>query len=236
MNVDGCGIDGCGKRIVVKSLGLCSAHYAKQRKYGDPRAPRPNARQVCSVEGCDLKAVGQGLCDKHYRRQRRYGTPTPEPRPTVCQVADCDRGVESRGLCDRHYRQSMRGHLGTRWCLMCGRAMPTDASTRRKFCSDDCKQRAQMLDRQENGRRDWLKRYGLTVEQYDEMLAAQSGCCAICESSNPKGRAGSPYFQVDHCHSTGRVRGLLCGPCNSGLGSFGDDPEVLMKAVAYLTA
>lgn len=64
--------------------------------------------------------------------------------------------------------------------------------------------------------RSWRKKYGLTVERYNEMLAAQGGACAICKST----KAGSKgqMFAVDHCHDSGRVRGLLCIACNSRLG------------------
>lgn len=82
-------------------------------------------------------------------------------------------------------------------------------------------------------RRSNLARYGITPEEYDEMLARQSGKCAICASSDPRNRWGR--FAVDHCHDTGVVRGLLCGPCNTGVGQFGDDPLRLRAAAKYLT-
>jgi len=71
--------------------------------------------------------------------------------------------------------------------------------------------------------------YGLTPEQFTDMVLAQGGHCAIC------GRAPK-RLMVDHDHATGRVRGLLCGRCNSALGTFGDTVEGLMRAVAYLQA
>lgn len=57
-----------------------------------------------------------------------------------------------------------------------------------------------------------LKRYGVSPEDYDVMLAAQSGVCAICSTSEPQG--GRKFFCVDHNHTTGRVRALLCHACN----------------------
>ena|SRR5208283_350916 len=80
-----------------------------------------------------------------------------------------------------------------------------------------------------------LKReYGLTIEGYDALFDSQGGCCALCgrEFIQRHGRAGSP--QVDHDHESGQVRGLLCPPCNAGLGAFHDSEIYLRLAIAYL--
>lgn len=75
-------------------------------------------------------------------------------------------------------------------------------------------------------------KYGLTTDEYSSLLKSQNGRCAICETDDPKGRHG--VFVVDHCHDTGRVRGLLCNFCNVAIGRFGDTPEALMRVVDYL--
>ena len=77
---------------------------------------------------------------------------------------------------------------------------------------------------------DWqrLKRYGISKDDYAALLEQQSNCCAVCQREFDR----TPH--IDHDHETGRVRGLLCYPCNSGLGQFQDDTEVLKKAIAYL--
>lgn len=70
-----------------------------------------------------------------------------------------------------------------------------------------------------------------TVEEYDAMLAAQGGGCAICEIKvDRNGRR----LAVDHCHDTGVVRGILCMNCNATLGRMNDDPALLRKAAEYL--
>lgn len=74
--------------------------------------------------------------------------------------------------------------------------------------------------------------YVLSPEGYDRLFAQQGGQCAICGTSEPGGRF--TRLLVDHCHKTGTVRGLLCHGCNAGLGLFGDDPERVSAAVAYL--
>jgi hypothetical protein len=76
-----------------------------------------------------------------------------------------------------------------------------------------------------------LKKYGLTVERFHEMIIAQSGRCAICGEAFTYAQRG---LNVDHDHDTGRVRGLLCARCNIGLGAFKDRPEILEAALLYL--
>lgn len=73
--------------------------------------------------------------------------------------------------------------------------------------------------------------WGLSWEGYSKILASQKGRCAICSSSDPKGRG---RFHVDHNHMTGKIRGLLCTSCNLILGHSNDNPSVLFSAVEYL--
>lgn len=78
-----------------------------------------------------------------------------------------------------------------------------------------------------------LRKYGLTIKQYERMLKKQKGRCAVCKRKDSGDRRGH-RMHVDHCHDTGVVRGLLCSNCNMGIGKFGDDPERLEIAAAYL--
>lgn len=75
--------------------------------------------------------------------------------------------------------------------------------------------------------------YGLTIEDYQRMLAEQGGGCAICGQAAGSYR-NQDFLCVDHNHETGQVRGLLCGSCNDGLGRFRDNPILLASAIAYL--
>lgn len=74
-------------------------------------------------------------------------------------------------------------------------------------------------------------RFGISIEEYEQLLASQNGCCALCgklETENKRRLA------VDHCHATGKVRKLLCDRCNVLLGHAKDDIEILTKAISYL--
>jgi hypothetical protein len=74
--------------------------------------------------------------------------------------------------------------------------------------------------------------FGMTPEDYDAILTAQKGVCAICGVDKPS--AHRRHFYVDHCHTTGKIRGLLCSSCNTGLGHFKDNPGLLTTAISYL--
>ena len=80
--------------------------------------------------------------------------------------------------------------------------------------------------------REFTKKYGIPISDYDEMLSDQQGQCAICKSTDPKGRWNR--FCVDHDHVTGKVRGLLCDHCNRALGLLGDNIASLEAAIRYL--
>lgn len=83
--------------------------------------------------------------------------------------------------------------------------------------------------------RDFRKKYGIDFATYQRMLIEQRGICAVCEQPETKFQHGAiRMLSVDHNHATGVVRGLLCGNCNMGVGYFGENPDILRKAIAYL--
>ena len=81
-------------------------------------------------------------------------------------------------------------------------------------------------------------KYGLSLEQFFDLVKKQNGLCACCGEKQDYKTVGKTHQElyVDHCHETGRVRGLLCGRCNTGIGMLGDTLEHLRKAVTYLEA
>ncbi|RKR92841.1 recombination endonuclease VII [Micromonospora pisi] len=103
-----------------------------------------------------------------------------------------------------------------------------------KACTSDYGHQRWLARGEENRaitRRQWLARkFGITVEQYNEMWRAQDGKCAICGQPETE----REWLSVDHDHSDGTVRGLLCRMHNAALGGFGDSPELLLAAVEYL--
>lgn len=112
------------------------------------------------------------------------------------------------------------------------------ADDRVKYCGKECaddaakKQRSTAATKYHDkfgGHRGFhlKQRYGISIEQHDEMVKRQRSRCAICGRKCAK-------LHVDHDHETGRVRALLCRSCNTGLGKLGDSPERLREAAAYV--
>lgn len=111
---------------------------------------------------------------------------------------------------------------------------PNRPRTRCDYCRNVALRwkRKQTHDPEQHRRYVLRSRYGLTPEDFEALLAEQGGRCALCGSTNPHGRYDR--FLVDHCHDTGRVRGLLCPPCNTLIGSMGDNAEGVRKVISYL--
>lgn len=81
------------------------------------------------------------------------------------------------------------------------------------------------------------RKYGITKEQWYEIYNAQNGCCYICQRHEKKIRASkSKYLTVDHCHYTGRIRGLLCVNCNGNiLPAISENPDIALRIFMYLS-
>lgn len=199
----------------------------------------------CSL--CSQPVKARGWCDKHYRAWYRYGDPLvpdqrlrTEPLPP-CSTEGCHNISKAKGLCDNCYHKAAR----TRYeyvCDNCGVSFTGRKRWRGKaFCSRKCKEEAWRgspeawaVQRKHN----YKRKFGITVEEYEQMRDAQSSRCAICGTDEPNGRVSKHtaeyWLHVDHDHETGKVRALLCSHCNTTLGKMNDDPELLRKAADYL--
>lgn len=113
----------------------------------------------------------------------------------------------------------------TRVCCRC--AAPPTNRTGVPYCNS-----CRAIARQEQARARVLRAYGITTADYDRLLAAQRGGCAVCRTTDP-GR-GQRVFVVDHDHVSNHVRGLLCHNCNSAIGLLRDDPKIIAAAADYV--
>lgn len=120
-------------------------------------------------------------------------------------------------------------------CAQCGVTFETSARGHgRRYCSKPCVGAA-ARDKVPQRWRHVSSRYGLAPSDFDAMLEAQDGACAICRRTLDGVGLAPNAPQVDHDHATDRVRGLLCRPCNTALGFLDDDVERLRRALDYLT-
>jgi hypothetical protein len=130
--------------------------------------------------------------------------------------------------------------MHTSICLTCNKEFHYKIKRARKFCSKKC------LADYYNSRRSYdyarnanLKHhFGIDINEYNKLAESQDGLCAICKKpesdNNGRWKKKILALAVDHCHKTGKVRGLLCRRCNQGIGKFEEDPILLKKAVDYL--
>jgi hypothetical protein len=140
---------------------------------------------------------------------------------TLSKVCGCCKKEKSES--EYHYRSIDSKKLNS-WCKDCKNISRKE----RRRHTPDCKKKAKQY---------YLKQwYGLSVEQYESMYEKQKGSCAICNvllsltQDGPKGNR----VHVDHCHRTGKVRGLLCTKCNTILGMANDNASTLAAAIIYL--
>jgi hypothetical protein len=202
-------------------------------------------RKFCTVEGCGSAVTAKDLCGLHYERLRRTGTTEKRAsqEKVTCVRCGLRNGdyIRSDGrVCKACYQKEKRAAAITPGiCANCGEKFePTRRysveSGRAMYCSRKCKDiawRKSGRNAEASLRSYYHRRYGLTEEQVAEM---REHGCEICGavSDGAEGRWGN--LHIDHNHETGVVRGVLCTTCNTGLGQFKDNPELLEKAAAYL--
>jgi|SRR5713101_6660310 len=100
---------------------------------------------------------------------------------------------------------------------------------RRRYATDPEYRKKHLARRRKVRRRDGLMTYGMTVADYNTLLAMQNAVCAICKKKSDR------TLGVDHCHKCGKIRGLLCLKCNTGLGCYDDSGDLMSAATAFVT-
>jgi predicted nucleic acid-binding Zn ribbon protein len=226
-----CSRNDCNRPVYAR--GLCSRDYQYARYHGAlPDKPESRACEYCGRMFTSDRKWNARYCSRrcneqaHYDRTRR----APGYGPGVCE--QCGKSLPERRRSDMRFCSAKCGDAWRnarrsaellaarmdRICRGCGGPIPSSRTANAVYCSEACKVSSRRHEA-----------YGLTKAELGALLA-QHERCAICGGSD-WGRKGP---QVDHCHKTGRVRGVLCGNCNQGLGRFADDPARLRAAAAYL--
>ncbi len=200
-----CSKEGCTKK--VSRVGLCWVHYEAYRMANAP---------LCRFSGCSIPSHAKGLCNKHYRIELNA-----RPDRAFCSVDRCRDPVHANKLCTKHHVR-LRRH---------GSLNPTRPKS---FTGSD---RHYEEFYRMAASRSLKRKYGITLLDYEEMHSKQKGKCLICGEKEKRinSYTDEPVrMPVDHCHVTGKVRGLLCSNCNTGIGNFNDSIEMLKKAISYL--
>ena len=186
---------------------------------------------MCEIKGCEQGVFARGWCSKHYTRWQRHGDPLVTTRrpPSTADATEkhCPRCSNIKPI-DQFGKRPNGKPKG--YCREC------EAAYQRNHAASEGgrEQHRQARAKWNEGNHGYFLeyRYGITRDDYDRMLEEQGGGCAICGTSSPGGR--DKVFAVDHCHDSNEVRGILCPPCNRGLGQFNDDPARLRAAAEYL--
>jgi hypothetical protein len=113
----------------------------------------------------------------------------------------------------------------------CKQTKSTENSHRSASSPDGFARYCKFCGTSRTGRGRIKKKYGIAPDEYDRLLSSQDGKCAICDGPPSTKKGPVP----DHCHNTGRTRGILCQKCNTAIGKLHDDPYLLRKAADYLT-
>lgn len=200
---------------------------------------------TCEAPGCERNAHAEGLCAKHSWRLRRHGdVELPAKEWTIvlgedgqplCSVDGCGRRARGRGMCTLHY-QRWKAHESVE--LPARQPVPIPHGTLHGYRYHNCRCDECMARKRQYHRGVMLmKKYGVSADDYDQMLAEQGGVCALCGCAEIAidRRYNTPMaMPVDHDHVTGKVRAILCGSCNRGIGQLKESPDLLRAAADYI--
>ncbi|MFE3165226.1 endonuclease VII domain-containing protein [Streptomyces sp. NPDC059224] len=140
-----------------------------------------------------------------------------------CAAGSYRRRREAQG---RTVRVKVPVPLGHKRCPQCEEVKPHSEWERNKSSSDGWSSYCRECRAERNRVSCFQRKYGLSPADLEALIAQQRGICCIC--------LAAPAEHVDHCHKTGRVRGVLCFSCNAALGQFKDQPEAIRRAAAYV--
>lgn len=179
------------------------------------------------------------MCREWYPATEKYFKPGNTRAGLRSECRECSR---KRNKTDR--RRNIHRHsideLGRKQCGRCEKWLTLDKygldrtrkGGRSRLCKE-CKATERKTYSPSGHRNNHLRRsYGLSIEQFNAMVEKQHGRCGICGEVPTEGWRRA--LAVDHCHSSGKVRALLCQPCNMGLGAFKDRCDLLESAIEYL--
>ena len=196
----------------------------------------------CDYPPCTDPATIAGKCATHYHRANR-GAPLDGTRKNAAATCDwpgpggCTNKATVKGRCQSHKVKPQRGPIGGRVCqyVPCSKPIDPARKSNAQFCDVKCKQAVRIADgraAKASAESYFRTTYGMSRQ---DALDRFGDTCKICGCKDGEAGGRHGVLHIDHCHTTGRVRGMLCDRCNTGLGKFRDDPALLRKAADYLT-
>lgn len=238
-----CYAEGCERD--AKKKGLCGLHYQRLKNRGDFGRDKADYSNVtCKAPDCDARARSERYCIHHYNAFYRTGSVdnvrvNVRNKGMVCSVDGCEESATKVGMCHSHYQMKWvygrTEKLGFEWRALDSRR-PDETKT--EWIARQWKQQKERNPDMEIGRR--LEAvYGITRADYAEMLVKQNNACYICEEPETSmhrrdGKERVKRLAVDHCHTTGKVRKLLCTRCNHTLGRVKEDVDILRAMINYI--
>lgn len=161
-----------------------------------------------------------------------------KPQPIIDGKKLCTKCRESKPI--KQFNTDRRNKSGYRsWCKKCLHELNNKDEEKRKNWNKSYYENYQNESFLEFGvtrtRELWLlKKYNLPLEQYISMIKSQDSKCCICNKPFDFTNRNQKHICVDHCHTSGEIRGILCTCCNRGLGGFKDNLQYLEEAIVYL--
>lgn len=225
-----------GKKICTKCLEIKPVTDFGANKQS-PSGLTSYCKPCLAIKAREMRATPEGK-KRHYESTVRWVekiNDAESPYLNPVQVKLCLRCREEKTLNLFPKNRRTKHGRGT-YCLVCSadvvRARRQTEEGAQAHRESSKRWREANNERHKDNNANW--RYGLTHGEYDAMLAAQSGKCAICKTTEPG--TGVVRFAIDHCHTSGKIRGLLCSNCNRGLGYFKDDPARIRRAIDYVNS
>lgn len=214
----------CGARFERLGPGRAPFYCSNPcRKTGQDVARRElrNLFGPCVIDGCKNRARSKTAlwCEAHYHLNYRNGGPTttkirvPNGKCHHCAAPMARKALFCDPLCKRRFRMGASGrHLV---CISCDKVLAEGFNLGSLYCSRSCK-----------SLRDRAAKYGLSVADLRRLLDAATDC-AVCHRADVE-------LVIDHCHNTGRIRGVLCSPCNVGIGMLAESRVKMLAAIDYI--
>lgn len=227
----------CEKDKKIAAKGLCAACYSWTKyRNNSERINVVNVGKTCSVSGCAKSSFAKGFCSTHYHSHAQH------PCKFIWRILRSRYGAEQLPASWERF-DGFLADVGER---------PTPSHRLRRFDSTkpyskenvswvapmEKKNGPSALERSAYNRSWIIKRhFKMSEKEHAKIVADQNGVCAICQQPELhviKRTGKLKELSLDHCHTTGQARGLLCAKCNIGIGALRDDPVLLLRAIEYL--